>query len=181
MVCYQKQDAEKSLNGFYKFTLPAMKAAFGTNKIFSTENHDSDLATALDQCAGIDGVVFDAVNWTFFYSSRVQFGKNFAAFTIRRSRPNGVTTEYAKLLHAWRIQAPMPTFSVQTFISEDGLSAVVGISPTIDLLKYADKHQDQWRTTKSGETFYYCPFNDLENVKIYRVDATGRVEKKNAA
>lgn len=181
MVCYTKQDAEKSLSGFEKFTAPALKFALNAKIILPTERHDSDLATALDQCAGIDGIIVNAAHWAFSYSSRVQFGKNFETFTIRRSRPSGATTEADKLFHAWRIQAPMPTYHVQTFISENEQSAVVAVAPTVDLLKFVGKHSDQWRATRDGETFYFIPFNDLENVKIYHVDATGHVEKKNAA
>lgn len=179
MVCYQKHDAEKSLSGFEKFTLPALRTAFGTNEIFSTERHENRREKDLD-FAGIDGFFVTVDGWQYFFASRVQFGKNFETFTIRRSRPRGATTEYDKILHARQIQAPVPTFHVQTFVSEDGLSAVVGIVETVDLLKYIGEHQDQWRTAPTGETFYFVPWQKI-NAQIFRVDALGHVEKKNAA
>ncbi|MBQ3451793.1 MAG: hypothetical protein IJG32_05985 [Selenomonadaceae bacterium] len=172
-MCF-KQDQEKSLRGFEKFIVPVLKTAFGAEAVYSTERHNNNFETQLDCDFGIDALI--VVDGTIYpVASRVQNGTNYESFSVRRSRPSGATTEFDKLSQAWRIQAPMPTYTVQGFIDKDGQIAVVGIAETIELLKYIGKHRDQWRPTKDGETFYYIPFAELENVKIYRVDENGYV------
>ena len=168
-MCFNFDDAEKSLRGFEKFTTPAMKFAFGAKAIVPTERHETELETLLDRHAGIDGFIVTVDGWTFSYASRVQFGKNYGAFTIRRSRPSGATTEYDKLKNPLQMK---PSVHVQTFIDND--SAIVAIVPTIELLKFISEHQDQWRKTRDGETFYFVPFNDVA-AKIYLVDSGGQV------
>ena len=171
-MCFNQKDADKSIRGFEKFVKPVLQSAFGAKKILPTERHNNELATALDQNAGIDGFVVDADGWTFGYSSRVQFGTNYASFSIRRSRTNGATTEYDKLNNPRQIK---PSYHVQTFVKSDEDSAAVAIVETVDLLRYIYKHPDQWRKTKDGETFFYIPWRELKDARIYSVKADGQI------
>lgn len=170
-------DAEKSLRGFKEFSVPAIKIALRAKAIVPTERHENELETTLDRYAGIDGLIVTVDDWTFGYASRVQFGKNYGAFSIRRSRPSGTPTEYDKLTNPLQMK---PTYHVQTFIDDENHSAIVAIVPTIELIKYISKHQDQWRTTRDGETFYFVPFDDVA-AKVYCVVGGQVFEKKNAA
>ena len=172
-------DAEQSLRAFNKFTRPAV-LALKVKYILSTERQDSELATLLDMKAGVDGVLLTDDGQIFNYASRIQFGVNYGAFSIRRSRPTGTPTEYKKLLRAQKTGAAMPFVHIQTFVAEDEQSAVVAIALTSNLLQYVDKHQDKWRKTSDGETFYYIPFEDVA-AQIYYVNSNGNVQKKNAA
>lgn len=176
-MCY-KQDADKSIRGFEKFVKPVLKTRFGTGKIFSTERHDSELATLLDQNAGIDGVIVDSDGWTYSFSSRVQFGKNFAAFSIRRTRKSGAITEWDKLNNPLQTK---PSYHIHCFVDENEQAATVAIIETAELVKYVHEHLDQWRVTSDGEeTFYYAPFDEVA-AQIYRVVAGQVFEKKKAA
>ena len=167
-MCF-RQDQEKSLRGFEQFIAPTLKKALGASAIYSTERHNSDLETRLDYDFGIDALII--IDGTIYpVASRVQSGTNYETFSLRRSRPSGTTTEISKLTQAQRIQAPMPTYHVQGFVDKDGQAATVAVIETIELLKYIDKHPDQWRTAPTGETFYYCKWRELDGVKIYRVD-----------
>lgn len=172
---YNPVDAKQSFRNFHKFAAPALQALFGTKRIFSTERHDSELATFFD-FAGVDAIIVTEDGEIYLCSSRVQFGVNYSAFSIRRSRPNGAMTEYDKLQKPLQVK---PTFHIQTFVDKDEQSAIVACAETVDLLKYINKHRDQWRTAPTGETFYYIPFAELENAKIFRVDATGNAKKIN--
>lgn len=169
-MSFSEHDAAKSLQSFEKFTAPALRHALNAKKILSTERHNNALEKALDTLAGIDGFIVDVDDWIFSFSSRVQFGHNYETFTIRRSRTNEKLTEHDKLSRARRTHAPMPTFTVQTFVDTDEKAAVVAIVETVALLKYVDKHPDQWRTAPTGETFYYCPWRELDNVQLLRVE-----------
>lgn len=174
-MCF-KTDAEQSFRNFHKFAAPALQALFDTKRIFSTERHDSELATFFD-FAGVDAIVVTEDGEIYLCSSRVQFGVNYSAFSIRRSRPNGSKTEFDKLQKTLPVK---PTLHIQTFVDADEKSAVVGIAETAELLRYIKNHQNQWRTAPIGETFYYIPFAEVA-AQVYRVSASGHIEKKKAA
>lgn len=172
---YEEVDAgvAKSANTFDRFVAPALKVAFGAKVIHSTERHENELAKVLDY-SGIDGVLVDKHGWTLSFSSRVQFGKNYESFSIRRSRPNGTPTEFDKLKNQLSMK---PACHVHSFIADDEKTAVVAITPTIELIKYIDKNPHQWRSTANGETFYFAPFTQLDGVQIFKVDNAGHVIK----
>ncbi len=173
-MAFNPADAEKSIRGFEQFTAPTLHHALDAAIVKSVERHETALEKDLDfKC--IDGVIVDADGWQYFYASRVQ-DKNYSSFSVRRTRPSGEPTEYAKLCKAQQLQKPMPRYHIQTFVDADEQGAIVGIAETVDLLKYIDKHRDQWRTAPTGETFYYIPFADID-CKIFSVDATGNVKK----
>ena len=171
-------DAKRSLRAFDKFTRPALMTSPKVKNILTTELQDSDLATTLDLQAGIDGLIVTNDGQIFNFASRVQFGKNYEAFSIRRSRPTGTTTEFSKLARAQKTGAAMPFVHIQSFIADDEQSAIVGIAPTRNLISYIGDHGDQWRENYSGETFYFVPWSELKGVCIFQVDACGAVEKK---
>ena len=171
---YEEVDvcATKSTNTFDRFVAPALQAAFGARVVYSTERHENELAKVLDY-SGIDAVLVDKHGWTLSFANRIQFGRDYGAFTIRRSRPNGTPTEFDKLKNPLSMK---PACHVHSFIAEK--SAVVAITPTIELIKYIDKNPHQWRSTANGETFYFVPFTQLDGVQIFKVDDAGHVAKK---
>lgn len=168
---YNPVDAEKSIAAFEKFAAPVIRYALNAVIVKPTERHESQREKDLD-FASIDGIIVDVDGWQYFYASRVQY-KNYAAFSVRRTRPSGAPTEYFKLSQA---QKPMTRYHVHTYVSKDEQSAIVGIAETVDLLKYIGKHRDQWRKTSDGETFYYIPFAEID-CKIYRIDTKGNIKK----
>ena len=179
------KDSQRSCRAFDKFTAPVLREALNARTILPTEPtidgvYSNNLAAELDRRAGIDGMFVDTDGWLLSYASRVQFGQNYGTFTIRRSRPTGSATEFEKLLHARQMQAPMPTYHVQTFVDSDEQGATVAVVETLSLLRYVFKHRDQWRRTDSGETFYFASFADVA-AQIYRVDADGWVERRKIA
>ena len=176
-MCFET-DAAKSLRGFEKFTAPVLKAAFGTNKIYSTERHDNELAKVLDRNAGIDGFVVDRNGAIFAFASRVQVGRNFQTFSIRRSRPSGKLTEFNKLANALQLK---PSYHVQTFVDADEQAATVALAETPDVIEQIYRNPNQWRTTSDNETFFFIPWRNLDNVQIFRIFADGRLEKKKTA
>lgn len=172
---YEEIDAcaMQSANTFDRFVAPALQAAFGAKVIHSTERHENELAKVLDY-SGIDGVLVDKHGWTLSFSSRVQFGRNYGAFTIRRSRPNGTPTEFDKLKNPLSMK---PTFNVHSFIDANAKNAVVGIVKTPDLLRYICRNPNQWRSTTNGETFFFVPFAQLDDVQVFAVDDAEHVTK----
>lgn len=174
-MCFN-QDAERSCCAFDKYVTPVLRYALNAAKILPTERHNSELAAILDRDAGIDGIIINADDWTFGYSSRIQFGTNYESFSIRRSRPSGAKTEYDKLLNPLQTK---PSYHVQTFVLKDE-QAVIGVVETVELVRYISEHLNQWRKTSDGETFYYVPFDEVA-AKVYCVVAGQVFEKKKAA
>lgn len=169
-LCYS-EDSVKSRVGFGQFSFYALKE-FGFNEIVSTEKHDSALQAILD-FAAIDAVVKNK-RGTFGIASRVSFGKNYSTVTIRRSRPNGAETEYAKILRAMASDGLKPKYHCQAYVGEDEKSAIVAITLTVEQVHIIKLNPSRWRTNKDGETFFYTPFNELDCLQVYRVDAGGK-------
>lgn len=170
-----EEDSAKSLWAFDNVVAPAIKKIFGAKRIFSTENHDSGLERFLDQETGIDALIVSDDGTTYPAACRIQSGKCYDTFSIRRSRPKGTTTEFDKLNRAKKMGGLMPTYHVQAFIEND--TATIAVAETVDLLKYIDGHKDQWRKTSEGETFYYIPWRELDRVKTYLVEK-GHVQRR---
>lgn len=171
-----EQDATKSIQQFNSFTAPAIKKALGAKKIISTEQHKNEIEKFLDQEAGIDAFIVIEGNTIYPVACRLQFGKCYESFSIRRSRPSGAITEHSKLVEAFRTKGLMPKYHFQGFVDANEQTAIVATTETIELLKYVEKHQKQWRTAPSGETFYYCPWRELYEVQIYLVNVKGQIE-----
>lgn len=171
-----ENDAARSLRLFQKFSVHAMTKCFVGSQVVPIEGREDDATKLLDRLAGLDGLIVNGNGTIDFYSSRVQVGKNYETFSLRRSRANGMKTEFAKLQQARRTGGAMPQFMIQAFVDSDEKSATVAIAPMIDVLDFAE-HNPEIRATPTGETFFVVPWFALARVKIYRVDASGYVEK----
>lgn len=171
-----ENDAAISLRLFQKFSVHAMKKCFVGSQVVPIEGREDDATKLLDRFAAIDGLIVNVNGTTIdFYSNRVQVGKNYESFSLRRSRANGTKTEFEKLQQARRTGGAMPQFTVQAFVDSDEQSATVGIAPTLDVLDYAE-HNPEIRATTNA-TFFVAPWRELARVKVYRVDASGYVEE----
>ena len=172
-MCY-KNDAERSIRLFGKFSRYALNRHFGGNaQIRSFEGSDNPAERDLDLKHGIDGVVVTADGWTHKYASRVQFGVYHGTFTIRGYRPSGTATEIHKLR---RVDELKPDYHVQTYVDSDGRGAVVGICETAELMQYIDRHKPAMKFTHNGgQGFYPVPFADLATVRVFYVDERGNV------
>ena len=168
-----QQDAARSRRAFEEFVKPVLRVEFKTDAILSTERQRNAFEKSLDCDFGVDAIIVTQDGTMIPVASRVQFGLNFKAFSIRRSRPTGTPTEYHKLFNALTTGVGIcPAFHVQAFAS--GHEATIALVETVELMRYVYKHHDQWRISDSGETFYVAPFADVA-AQVYRVGANGQV------
>lgn len=174
-MAYSTSDAEKSLDGFSQFVVPAMFKHFKAQMVTSVEDRTAAFEKWLDCHSTIDGLMLTDVGFETF-GSKVQRGTNYAAFSIRRSRPSGRPVEYQKL-KAW-LDGDESTYGaeylVHTFVAADEKSAVVAIAETQRVMDKVT--EDKVRSTKDGETFYYVPWREVEGVRVYRVGDRRQVE-----
>lgn len=171
-------DAAQSRSDFQIFGRPALEKYFGTKLIFSSENHETDFETALDVQHGIDCLVIDNKGKIHGVSSRFQRGCCYSAFSRRRSRRSGALTEHDKDLWALKEGFVTADYTLQGFVTNNGLSAEVAIAPTSDIRDYIANNPDSYRVNRSdGATFYVIPWQDV-NAKIYKNKTQTAFEQK---
>ena len=172
---YNELDAKKSRRAFERFILPALKI-FGFAQVESTENRaKGDALKELLDFAAIDAVA-KCRRGTFGLASRVQFGVDYQSFTIRRSRPSGGETEIDKLRRAFENGGLRPFYHVQAFIVKNEKSATVAVGATSEIYGLVKKNPSRWQTaSKGGETFFFEPFDEVINKRVYHVTDKGGV------
>lgn len=172
------KDAERSINATEKFAAPALKQFFGSDaQIFSIENHNSRVEEILDRDAGIDSLVLTG-RGVYPVALRAQFGKCWATTTIRRSRPSGSKTEYEKITHATEFDALKVNYHCHIYVASDGLSATVGVAWTNGVMDIVRANPSRWqKNPEDGTTFFFAPWIEVKQLKVYRVDASGHVEE----
>ena len=172
-----KNDAALSICASKKFAEPALKCFFGEDaQITSTEEHSSRAEEILDQNAGIDCLVATE-NAVYPVALRVQFGRCWATTTIRRSRPSGAQTEYAKIAHATEFDALKVHYHCHCYVDSDGRSATVGVAWTSGVMDVVRANPSRWRENPDdGTTFFFAPWLEVKRLKVYRVTADGHIE-----
>lgn len=171
-----KSDLKQSIGDFQKFGVPAVKAFFGGDaQIVPTETQDDNLKKMLD-FAGIDYLV-KCARGLYPVAARMQHGKCYAATSIRRSRPNESMTEYEKITRARQYGALAAQYHIHGFITDDEQSAFVAISTTDEVLSVIKLNPSRWRTNwTDGVTFFFAPWTECKNLRVYRVTVDGNVE-----
>lgn len=162
-------DSVNSQRKFSKFVEPALRA-LGFIDVVSAEKQDSQLKRLLD-FAGVDALGKQN-GMTVTFASRViqrtKTGSDYDCFSLRRSRRSGYVTELEKLKRAIKNNSLRPMWHCQSFISEDGRTATVGLTRTSDLLWFINNCADKTRTkpTRSGDLFVMADWNDLKRVGV---------------
>lgn len=178
---------------FQKYVEPQLYSSgmFDPNNsyVILCEGDRDDLKTKMDRFAGIDMCTIDTANQVVQgIASRVQQGPCWRTFTIRAITDNGnFDTELKKRALAIRNGDMYPTWTIQAYISSEGVNAVrstVGIVRTVDLFGYVINQikSDNISTTSelidrlvndysigtlsirrniSGSVFLVCDWNDL--------------------
>lgn len=131
MTCYEL-DAEKSARSFEKFLSPTLKKLFDATKVVSCENHDSELASVLDQYGGVDALILNR-RGIIPIACRIQFDKAYRKFSVRKTRFSGVATEYAKIRRAEANDTIKPLYHVSAYINGD--RAEIAVVKTADLMQ----------------------------------------------
>lgn len=146
MTAQMAADMRRGSDGNRRYILPVAEKLFG-GKVGLTDRQHNAFEKNLDCLACIDGVALSNAGIIPF-ASRVQYGKNFHAHSIRIYRPpNEITgeakaTEYQKIYSAIEHKFFAPRYHFHAFISDCG-SAVVGVVKTLDLWRYLRQNFSQ--------------------------------------
>lgn len=156
----------KTTKAFNEIVLPIFNKKYPEYKFVSIEGRANDEITKdFDIYAGIDVYRVQSERGEMIgIASRIQFDKNWATFTVRKSRESGNLTEYGKRKYAIAHGSMYPYLTMQAYISES--ETVIGLCRTKDLIDYIDTHNPQTRTTGRDQygqaTFFVCPWADMK-------------------
>lgn len=162
----QAMDSTKRL--FTNHVLPVLKGLFNNCKFVEIEGRaDDEIAKDLDIYAGIDVYrVQYSTSSAIGIASRIQAGKAWRTFTVRRTRDSGAATEYEKRKYAIEHNTLYPKLTMQAYIQDNG-SVVIGLVETEKLMEYIDKENPTIRRTgreqRGQASFFVCEWDKMRN------------------
>ena len=110
----------------------------------------------LDTLAGIDLFAVNRDKGMRGIASRLQWGKAWRTFTIRKERESGARTEYEKRKYAIEHGYLYPKLTMQAYIDQD--TVTVGIAYTEDIIRCIEMGEASIRRTgtdQKGQAYFY--------------------------
>ena len=110
----------------------------------------------LDTLAGIDLFAVNRDKGMRGIASRLQWGKAWRTFTIRKERESGARTEYEKRKYAIKHGYLYPKLTMQAYIDQD--TVTVGIAYTEDIIRCIEMGEASIRRTgidQKGQAYFY--------------------------
>ena len=148
---------------------------------------DDDLANKLDQLAGIDIFNVDG-DVTYGVASRIQTGRAWNTFTVRKRRDSGAKTEYEKRLKAINSNGILfPRITYQAYVSADtgGRLLSMAVCLTKELITLCKNGYAKTRHTGSGQVggaeFFYIDWPRMTQLgcKMRVLHEDGRIVRYN--
>lgn len=117
-----------------------------------------------DVYAGIDAYRVSGMQEMDGIAVRVQGGKCWRTFTVRRSRDSGAMTEYEKRRSAIENGHLYPKYTLQAYVDGGGLRELA-VALTAELMEYIGRFAPLVRHTGGGEvgqaSFFVVPWRDV--------------------
>lgn len=153
---------DRSKTAFENIVWPACRDHLNGGTLMQMEGRpDQELAMQLDMKAGIDGWQLHEDGMRGI-ASRVQVGRAWDTFTIRKARDSGAKTEFEKRASAvttgdWLY----PTITIQAYLETwSGPALSIGISRTEEIIAFIHAGQAKTRRTSNAE-FYVVPWHAM--------------------
>lgn len=159
------RDMRKSMDVIDKAE-PIIREMLNGGKIIRIEGSDEEICRFLDTKCGTDYFqYYSSSDLTVGVASRVQYGRNWRTFTVRKSRESGSLTEYEKRKYAMIHGGIYPFLTMQMYVVNGEINGI-GIVKTQDLFDYIENGHAHVRRTgidKVGQAdFYFCPWDDIK-------------------
>jgi len=140
-------------------------------KIVSTECEET-VARLLDIRAGIDAILDHPKYGLFGIGIRIQYGRDYRTFTIRKQRETQAKTEYAKHVNALAEDAMTTKFNIHAYLDEkSGALHSAAIALTCDIYDCIDRSLCDVRATGNDQigraAFYIVDWDTLKNNKMW--------------
>lgn len=163
-----QSDLSDSAQCFERIVYPVIRGLIGGGRLISVESiADSHLALLLDRCAGLDWIQITNDGYLRGLSSRIQFGRDYGTFTIRRKRSNDHRTEYERLRYLSNNNNRgyiTSGLTIQSYVSDRhrGRLLSCAIAYTHDLNQYILEHDNlPVRRAPDGNEFCVISWHDL--------------------
>ena len=140
-------------------------------KIVSTECEET-VARLLDMRAGIDAILDHPYYGLLGMGIRIQYGRDYRTFTIRKQRETQAITEYAKHANALLEDGMTTKFNVHAYIDEkSGALHSAAIALTHDIYGCIDRGLCDERMTGNDQigqaAFYVVDWDTLKDNKMW--------------
>lgn len=164
----------KSANLFKTLCVPLLQPLLPDTEFISIEEHTSAYSQKiLDMLAGIDvWVIHKNPSGIRGLASRIQYGKNWQTFTVRKQRESGAATEYEKRKTAISDDYLYPFFTLQAYVQNNEIEGMA-ICYTKALYKVIEQGLCETRRTGSGQIgqaiFYVVHWDSFksDDIRIY--------------
>lgn len=151
-------------------------------QIMQVEGKDEEVCQMLDALCGIDYFLLKSDKQTFgvaWRCQRVEPGKEFNSFTIRKSRDSRTKTEYEKRKQAIKQKGIYPFYVAQAFVNKNNNEIIsMAITTTEDELAFLDNPLSYKEVRHTGKDqigqseFYVLYWVDMRlfgyNVIVYK-------------
>ena len=162
-----KQSMTKTISDFNEKVLPVLNKNYSNMKFVEVEgNVNNEIADDFDRYAGIDIYrVRPEVGEMIGIASRIQRGRVWRSFTVRKERKSGSLTEFEKRRQAIKKKSLYPLLTMQAYIEERNRNVVIGLVRTEDLIDFIEKYNPETKETGAGKigqaSFYTCYWDAL--------------------
>lgn len=161
---------EKSSTIFEQLCVPELKKEFNCEFISIEKNQDIHSHKIMDTMAGIDALAFKKDEGVRGVASRIQYGKVWNTFTIRKSRESGVTTEFEKISKAIEDDNMRSFYTVHAYVNHNNIEAMA-ICLTKSLFQLIRDGKFTVKKTnpdqKGQAEFYVVKWSDFEPGDIH--------------
>lgn len=160
------KDSTKALLSIKDTILPKLISG----KILSIEDKNDEILILLDQKSGIDFLREDKTGLQGI-AARVQWGRAYNTFTIRKERHTQSKTELEKRLSQIENGYIYPAFTLQAYFDsrESNKLLSIAIIKTKDLYTFIKNNPEQTFTMKSDNVFLCVSWDKInDHIKTYK-------------
>ena len=151
-----RQSLSASIIGFNQHIKPSLEKILSGELVSVEGNTLDETSRLLDTLAGIDIWWVNPKHGMRGIASRIQPGRNWRTFTIRKDRDSGAKTEYEKRKNAIDNEFLYPVITYQAYVGEHGVS--IGIGHTKDIINCIENGLCDERRTgddQDGQATFY--------------------------
>lgn len=154
-------------------------------KIIQVEGLRQDVAEALDITAGMDLLLKQSNGGVIGIASRIQPGKDWQTFTVRRSIGDSSNTEYAKRKYSIANDCLYPQIALQAYVNHETGITSMGIAKTKDIIACIDAGRcttkEVFEDGYKPATMFVVRWWDMIRLGLdvhrYRIDDDGKYEQ----
>jgi len=162
--------AQQSKSDFIRLMQKPMEQLL-EGRVYSTEGN-GEIGQLLDMRSGIDAILDHPKYGLLGIGIRIQYGRDYRTFTIRKQRESQAKTEYAKCTNALADGAITTKLNIHAYIDEKaGTLLSAAIARTRDIYDCIDRGLCEVRMTGNDQigraTFYVIEWNTLLNNRMW--------------